>query len=125
MEGEEVAEQKLRSESDLEIEREVNSMYDQIKKETTWQYHLTTTEFDDVLYSSNDHEKTPPVILENELYNPVVYKEILNDWSSTSDHPKEAAESKTADVVSSGIPITDDVQTQENEGGVYVVAYLR
>jgi len=118
MEGEEVAEQKLRSESDLEIEREVNSMYDQIKKETTWQYHLTSTEFDDVLFSSNDQEKIPPITLENELTNPVIYRDILNDLSSTSDHPKEVAESETADVISSEIcySIKDDVQSQENEG---------
>ena len=36
-----------RTESDLEIEREVHSLLDQIKQEPSWQYHLTTTDLDD------------------------------------------------------------------------------
>lgn len=36
-----------RTESDLEIERQVHSLLDQIKQEPSWQYHLTTTDLDE------------------------------------------------------------------------------
>ena len=66
-------EQRLRSESDLEIEREVHSIIDQIKKETSWQYHLTTTEFDDnTLLENNkpvDHHQVNAICEEDDHSN--------------------------------------------------------
>ncbi len=38
---------KERSESDIEIERQVHSLLDQIKGETSWQYHLTSPDIDE------------------------------------------------------------------------------
>lgn len=53
--------ERLLSESDLErskcseIEKEVDSIMDQIKKKTSWQYHLTLTESDDnSLHNNSD-----------------------------------------------------------------------
>ena len=36
-----------RTESEIEIERQVSSLFDQIKGETSWQYHLTSPELDE------------------------------------------------------------------------------
>ncbi|XP_065055765.1 FERM, ARHGEF and pleckstrin domain-containing protein 2-like [Rhopilema esculentum] len=40
-------ERRIRSDSDTEIGRQVQSIYSQIEKETSWQYHLTPTDIDD------------------------------------------------------------------------------
>ena len=38
---------RIRSDSDTEIGRQVQSIYSQIEKETSWQYHLTPIDIDD------------------------------------------------------------------------------
>lgn len=97
-----------RSESDLEIQREVHSIMDQIEKETSWQYHLTTTELDDSsLHGNNNSDFDAALQNEFEVKNfcPVVDPSYPLDM----DHKEEMKESLLHKVEANGDLNSNDV----------------
>ena len=119
-------EPRLRSESDLEVERKVHSIIDQINKETSWQYHLTTTEFDDALPSTPDHASSVGVESDcSKGYLGQINKGIEDHVNSDSAHLNEMEEAKTSFSNSMGDVNSNEIgnmstnsyaQTNESQG---------
>ena len=112
--GTEDDEPRLWGKNSLEVESEVHPRVEQMSKATSWQYHLTTTEFDDnvLLDGANHSEISPPVEAEGEHINGDLGhfgREILDHLNLNSGKMRDFGELETAILEPNGDVNSNDV----------------